>query len=45
MIWPLFIFLAFGGVFVGLLEFGYQCGVRETEKRWFDAVKRSENGR
>ena len=31
-----------GLVAVALLEFGYRRGVKETEKRWSDAVTRAD---
>lgn len=34
--------LAFILVVVLALELGYRCGVRETERRWSEAVNRAE---
>lgn len=39
------LFLVIVGIPALFLEVGYQYGVKETERRWSEAVRRKESGR
>ena len=46
MLWEVVLVSAvMGGCCVGLLAIGYNIGVRETERRWSDAVTRADDAR